>query len=541
MKPDTVRNESGVALIIAISLTLILSAMTLAITTLSVTEKGIYLNQKTGTQALYNADASIEVAKEQMAAFSQAKMESLRALWPGTGPIITDPLNFFPPSGLSYVNTQRGYQVETTFEFADSTLHSQSQTFNFHFACVAHGEAFLTGERNVISEGTLRLSASRGSFTDYLIFTDVHYTQDGSQIWFYTSGYFDGRVHSNGKLRFAYFPTFEDLVTSVPQTAAYYNYGHPRDLDADRNGDRDVPNFYGGFERGVDPIYLPSNSFSQERAALGYAPTDTTALSTPQIKGALGLDTADPSPIPEGIYVPNDSVSVTGGVYVVGDADDITMYVDQSGYQNYVLTDEYGTTKRIVLDKASSTTKVCSGGDSTVYNGLPRGIIYTTGAVNSLGGRARVAGSPPPAIESDTQLNITAVGDIKINRDIVYEQYEGAQCVLGVYSSGGDVRILTSAPDDLMLDAFVFAAGYKGAFTVDNYNQGSYRGQVHLRGGAVQRYYGAFGTFSTHGSQTGYGRDFRYDRRGLTPPYYPLTNVFKVDQPVPHTTTWREV
>ena len=540
MKPDTLRDESGVALIVAISLTLILSAMTLAITTLSVTEKGIYFNQKTGTQALYNADASIEIAKEQMAVFSQAKMESLRAIWPGNGPIITDPLDFFPPNGLSYVNTQRGYDVETTFEFIDSTLHSQSQTFDFHYTSTACGEAYVIGQRVIISEGTLRLSASRGSFTDYLIFTDVHYTPGGSQIWFHTSGYFDGRVHSNGKLRFAYFPTFEDLVTSVPQTAAYYNYGHPRDLDADRNGDRDVPNFYGGFERGVDPIYLPSNSFSQERAALGYAATDTTALSTPQIKSALGLDPADPSPIPDGIYVPNDSVSVTGGVYVVGDADDITMYVDQSGYQNYELTDENGVSKRIVLDKGASTTRVCSGGDSTAYNGLPRGIIYTTGAVNSLGGRTRVAGSPPPAIESDTQLTITAEDDIKIDRDIVYEQYGGAECVLGLYSSGGDVRIGTSAPNDLMLDAFVFAAGYKGAFTVDNYNHGWYRGQVHLRGGAVQRYYGAFGTFSNHGAQTGYGRDFKYDGRGLSPPYYPLTNVFKVDQPVPHPTSWRE-
>jgi hypothetical protein len=204
------------------------------------------------------------------------------------------------------------------------------------------------------------------------------------------------------------------------------------------------------------------------------------------------------------------------------------------------LIDENGTSKRIVLDKSTSTTKVCSAGDSTVYNGLPRGIIYSTGSINSLGGRQRIAGAPPPAIDDDTQLTITAVDDIKIDRDITYEQYVGAECVLGVYSSGGDVRIGTSAPDDLMLDAFVFAAGYKGAFAVDSYDHGGYRGQVHLRGGAVQRYYGAFGTFSTSGSQTGYGRDFRYDIRGLSPPYYPLTSVFKVDQPIPHTTTWRE-
>ena len=74
MKPTNLRDESGVALIVAISLTLILSAMTLAITTLSITEKGIYFNQQTSTQALYNADASIEVAKEQMASFGMISL-----------------------------------------------------------------------------------------------------------------------------------------------------------------------------------------------------------------------------------------------------------------------------------------------------------------------------------------------------------------------------------------------------------------------------------------------------------------------------------
>jgi hypothetical protein len=36
---------------------------------------------------------------------------------------------------------------------------------------------------------------------------------------------FDGRVHTNGQLRFSYFPTFHDLVTSVNPKAWYYNNG----------------------------------------------------------------------------------------------------------------------------------------------------------------------------------------------------------------------------------------------------------------------------------------------------------------------------
>ncbi len=537
---DIIKDQSGIALIVALSLTLVFSAMALSIVTLSVTEKGIAYNERVAAQALYNADAALEVAKQQMAAFSQAKMESLRNVWPGVGPIITDPANFFPAEGLHYENSELGFEVTTTFTFVDSALQSTSQTFNFHYQSIATGTAYTFGEKRVISEGNLRLSASRGSFSDFLIFTHIHYTPSGSPIWFHTSGYFDGRVHSNGKLRFAYFPTFEDLVTCVPQTAVFYNYGNPIELDADRNGNRDVPNFYGGFERGVDPIPLPSNSFSQERAALGYPGVDTTALSQSEIKAALGMDPSDPSPVPEGIYLPNDGSSVTGGIYIVGDVREFRLALDPYGNQEYIITDENMITKTIVLDKANNRTKVYTGSDSTVYDGLPRGIVYATGSVHAIGGLERQDGAPPPAIEEDTQLTITARDDIVIDRDIVYEEYVDADCVLGLFSSNGDIRIATSAPDELLLDAFVIATGEYGAFTVDEYYNGDYRGQVHLRGGVVQKYYGPFGTFSYYGSMTGYGRDFRYDRRGISPPYYPTTNVFKVDQPVPHPESWRE-
>jgi hypothetical protein len=540
MRLVNARDEAGIALVVAMVLSLMFSAMAIGITTLSITETGITYHQEVGTQALYNADSGVEVAKQQMAEFSQTKMDSLLSVWPGNGAIISNPQGFFPVGGLSHSDQTLGFTVSTTFTFADSALATTSQTFNFDFATTAQGSSAVTGERNVISEGTLRLSASRGTFSDFLIFTDVHYTPQGYQIWFHTSGYFDGRVHSNGKMRFAYFPTFEDLVTQVPQVSTYYNYGRPRDLDADRNGDRDVPNFYGGFSRGEDEVPLPGNSYSQERAALGLSATDTTAIANSVIRSQLGLDPTDPSPPPEGIYIPNDSVSVTGGIYVVGDLDDMTPSIDADGFQNYTMTDENGVTKTIVLDKKNHKTKIYEAGDSTVYTGLPRGMIYSTGTISSLGGPSRVADNVPAAIEEATQVTIAAEGDINLERDLAYESYENENCVLGVYSAGGDVVITTSAPDDLIVDAFVMASGPQGAFRVDRYDRYSPRGAVHLRGGVVQRYYGAFGTFSGSSHSTGYGRDFRYDRRGISPPYYPLTNIFKIDSPIPHTKTWRE-
>ena len=86
------------------------------------------------------------------------------------------------------------------------------------------------------------------------------------------------------------------------------------------------------------------------------------------------------------------------------------------------------------------------------------------------------------------------------------------------------------------------ATGGSGQFGVDNWNSGGARGSVNLRGGVVSQYYGAFYTFDSSGNvRTGYGRNFHYDRRGLTPPFYPTTTRFDSDLPSARTVAWKEI
>ena len=100
----------------------------------------------------------------------------------------------------------------------------------------------------------------------------------------------------------------------------------------------------------------------------------------------------------------------------------------------------------------------------------------------------------------------------------------------------------TGAPNDCNLDAYTMATGATGQFSVDSYNSGSPRGTFHLRGGMVTQYYGAFYTFNSSGVlQTGFARDFHYDKRGLIPPYYPMTNRFNADRPIARTLSWKEI
>jgi len=58
----------------------------------------------------------------------------------------------------------------------------------------------------------------------------------------------------------------------------------------------------------------------------------------------------------------------------------------------------------------------------------------------------------------------------------------------------------------------------------------------------VTSFYGAFGTSNSSGTLlTGYARDFRYDSRGLIPPYYPGNASYAANLPTTRSLEWREL
>ena len=61
------------------------------------------------------------------------------------------------------------------------------------------------------------------------------------------------------------------------------------------------------------------------------------------------------------------------------------------------------------------------------------------------------------------------------------------------------------------------------------HSSGSPRGEVTLLGGTITDFYGPFGTFTSSGPRSGYGRNFVYDARmleGMSPPYFPILGSF---------------
>lgn len=549
MHPSSARHmshrERGIALVSALLVLVLISVVGVTFMATSVSERAMSSNVHVARASLISADAGVRAAQQVLANTARTRLNNYIAVYAGSGPIVTNPDSLFPTGTYTATSTSPPFSATATVAWADTQLTQQAQSYDYRYTITSTGTFGNAGMRQVQSTGLLRVSAQRTTFAQYLVFTDKHTTPSGGAIWFSSDARFDGKVHTNGEFRFAYQPEFQDLVTSHHNKAWYYNKGNPKELAANNNGTIDVPDFYGGFNRGAPTVSLPPNSYDQQAAALGL-PQTGTAPSNTLINTQLGTGAGSGSP-PNGVYLVNSGGAVTGGIYIQGNLDRMLCTADTVNNRQIYTLQQGGVTKTITVNPGTNTTTVTVGASSTTYTGVPQGITYCNGQISDLRGPDRVSGTPPPALLDGQGLLIAAKDDIVIQRDITMDNYQNGTAVLGIYSSGGDVRVGTGAPNDMYLDAYVMAVGGmttgNGAFTVDNYNSGSPRGTFHLRGGMITQYYGAFYTFYSNGTlKTGFARDFKYDRRGLVPPFFPTTPLFaQTNLPSARTLAWKEL
>ncbi|MDR7521010.1 MAG: DUF4900 domain-containing protein [Armatimonadota bacterium] len=467
--------------------------------------------------------------------------------------------------------------------------------FYYTYAITSDGRTPPQGRRRVTLSHDFSVQVRRQSFAQYALFTHVHMTPAGGAIWFTSRTSFDGPVHTNGEFRFAFYPKFgtpdagtpcdpagnlPTRLTSVSTYAWFNNNGNPVRLQANENVvasvRRDAPvlpdctpanllddndNPAANFTRGVAAIPMPTNPYNQQGVAVGRNPADTTPVTNLQIRQAVPELPDNTSSVPNGIYVPvadgngngvsDAGESLAGGIYVEGNLNSLTFSLGGPSNNLAVYTLVQGSqTVTITVDRVGQTTTVTNTAwpspQTRTFAGVPKGwqgpgnanatIIYVQGTILSLSG----------TLEEKEQTTIVASGRIDITGHLRYEDppevtnpNDNPLNVLGLYSAGNDIRISASAPNDLELHAVLMAGnlgdGNNSSVNVQNYNTGAPRGTVHLIGGIIEEYYGAFGTFdpNTGNPLTGYGRDFRYDRRmsrGFTPPYFPTTPLFEVVQ-----------
>jgi len=346
----------------------------------------------------------------------------------------------------------------------------------------------------------------------------------------------------------------------------------------------DNDNAPANFTRGAARITIPPSSYNQRAITLGIDPADTSPNSWTSSQWNSAIRSAVPelanssSSVPNAIYVPvvdangngvsDPNEALGGGIYVQGDLTSLTFSVSGPTNNLAVYTFVAGSqTVTMTVDRAAGTTTInntcwnpeagCTQSGSRTFVGVPKGwqgdptsntnstVIWVNGNIAGSSASQGLSGT----LEEKEQTTVAASGRIDIVNHIRYEDppnvsdpNDNPLNVLGIYSTNGDIRITTAAPNDLVIHA-VLMAGQPGArdcytmscpvVTVDQYNSGSPRGLVQLIGGLIEEEYGAFGTFnsSTGAVQTGYGRDFKYDRRlarGILPPFFPTTTRFEL-------------
>lgn len=546
----TLKNQKGIALIVTIAILLMISLIGLAAVLTTDNETKISANKKNDAIAFYSAEGGLDYAQADMKSalngIGSNVIDRDTAISFLSNPMrlltkyITNFNNRFPQDSFKATALLGGkgtYKLKYRVTPFDTAVSSTGFVFTYKYSITSEGKYAdpvrgFNQKTNTIS-GSFSIDLNRPSFAQYALFRHLTTSTGGSQLYFGGTEKFNGPVHTNGKPGFSGAPVFNG-----PFTSSWASYATSSRIN---NAN---PVFNGGSTWGVPTVALPTNSFSQERAALGSDPSNTTSMSNNEKRSALGMSGG--SALPTGVYYPTSGSNLTGGIYVQGTLDSLKLTRGSNGEQIYRLA-QGGTITTVTVDYVNNQTVI----NGTTYTGKPtNGVLYVAGAVNWLGGTSRTAAT----VAANTQLTLATTGDVLIKNDLIYEgaTFKDANGVvlsdptvaeaiadidgnaintLGIFSSGGSVKIGTGAPDNINVHATIMASGTnKGFGSADLSNP---HGTIKLLGGIIEYQSQTVGTLDGNGNLSGgYSRRYFYDNRyatGFAPPFFPTRPVYISD------------
>ncbi|MFH1360304.1 MAG: DUF4900 domain-containing protein [Candidatus Omnitrophota bacterium] len=549
------KNKKGIVLILSLTTIMVLLIFGSIFIFRTITEKNFADRERLLEQAFYLADGGCQEGLNQIDTFINtdlmttvndtnpqvvaADAQSYVTSSDGLGFLIEYAKNtgtsqftldgneaIYESSSMNLGNGTYQYQIKVWEKGNPILVNVDTWDFPYFYRIETTG--LISGVKRTISLlGDFTVRVQRDNFAKFALFTDIHTLKPedgGNNVWFTDKTNFAGPLHTNQRYNFAFNPgaIFDGAVTQHYDTARFYNLGSPVLRNDDHNSDRDVPTFNAGFTRSADEITLASSVQKEDLI--------DQATGSQNFSG-------------NGIFIANNGTALTGGIFIRGNAS-ISMSVDGGNHAVYAIT-EGATTKIITVDKDNDQTTILTVGSGTeTFSGIPDGlddlgtIMHVEGSVTSLGG----------TVQNGTELTISTENDLIITDHILYSNYtpavgnpgdagyvppnaQGATNLLGLISWDDDVRIATTAPDDINVHGIIMARD--GVLQVDDYDDtgvGS-RGVATLLGGVITEYYGGFGLFNGNTGQqiAGYGRNFVYDSRtllGKSPPYYPSMQTF---------------
>lgn len=553
------KEENGIALMVVIGLLLMVSLIGLAAVFMSNTETSISTNKKNDAKAFYTAEGGLEWAhgdiKEAVNSIDTVDIPRDTAL-----SFLNDPMrlltkyipnfyNRFPSDTFkapAFLGGLESYRLKYVISPFDTAITSKGFIFTYRYTITAKGRhadpQLGFNEKDNVIAGTFSVNLNRASFAQYALFRNLTTDTAGRQIYFRNGEIFGGPVHTNGKPGFSGSPVFNG-----PFTSAWSSYSTSAQINLA------APQFNGGSQWGQTSITLPTNAYSQQWNALSTTSTNTTSPNNNDIRNALGLSGG--GAVPTGVYLAHGSTStVTGGIYVQGNLTSLQLSVGSDSSQHYTFN-QGGTITSITVNYNTKQTAI----NGVTYSGTPDGALFVNGSVSALGGATRT----DPSIAAGTQLTLAATGNVMITNDIIYqgavfkdstgavvtdptgadvtpEIDPNATNALGIFTPGGDVKIASSAPNNLNLHATVMASGTNKGFGAQDLLNA--HGNLKLLGGITEYQAKLLGILDVNGLLTGgYLRKLFYDNRYATsfyPNYFPTRSVYLTSMGAFTTSRW---
>ena len=546
----TLKNQNGIALMVAVGLLLMVSLIGLAAVLTSDTETDLAVNKKNDVKAFYTAEGGLAAAqgdlKTALNGIGGNVIDRDTAL-----SFLSDPMrlltkyipyfsNRFPQDSFkaaAYMGGRESYRLKYSITPFDTAVTSRGFVFTYKYTITSQGKyadpALGFNQKNNTIAGSFSINLDRPSFAQYALFRNLTTSTSGRQLYFAGGEKFNGPVHTNGMPGFSGSPIFNG-----PFTSSWASYATSSRINSAN------PIFNGGSQWGVPTVALPTNNYSQQRAAFGGNPNNITSPNNNDIRAGLGLGGG--GAVPTGVYVANNgTTNITGGIYVQGSLDSLKLTRGGNGEQIYRFA-QGGSGYTLTVDYVNNQTTL----NGTTYSGRLNGALYVGGSVNWFGGTSRTTAT----VAAQTQLTLATTGDVLIKNDIIYEGAffkdsggviltdptvagaipdidPNATVTLGIFSSGGNVKLGTGAPDNINLHATIMASGTNQGFGSQDLSNP--HGTVKLLGGIIEYQSQTVGSLDANGNLAGgYSRRYFYDNRyatGFAPPFFPTRPSYLSD------------
>jgi Tfp pilus assembly protein PilX len=429
------------------------------------------------------------------------------------------------------------------------------------------------GETTTLMDtGTLFVNAvpkplsSVTSFAAWGMFINSYTLCDGSTL---VPGTITGPVFSNGSWNLGTSGSyiFTDSFGSVGSTIGYQGSSCAGSANVSGSsytsgGQTWTRTFQGGAKLGQNPVPLPTNSYSQERAVLDGIGVNSNQVTNTDLNVAVKDVNGTAYPIAgtsSGVFLPYSNTPTAGcstapcmtggGILVQGDAS-VTLSPNGTSQQIYTIT-QGGTTTTVTVDLSAMTTRISNGGTSKTINGVPTlynstslaavepaTMLYVNGNITALKG----PGQGQAAIQDGAAITITAASNITVTGDILYKtepvtltQNQSPCCpntpadtliagnnkgqVLGIFTATGDIQMANAQSNgNLEIDAALATISTSG--TGGLINTGNAINTLNIVGGRIQN-----DIKNINATTRNVFFDRRFSQGGFAPPWYPSTTI----------------